>query len=191
MMPTTQRPWQSASLVSWESHNQGQLNEQERDSQAPVNITVSIVERSSAETRLEIYLSICSHCECLGPRIEDMDIVVASDGSPQASDGQNNAESLVCLRHPQPKENESGKSRSVDPCWIHCSGWWLHCSHNSKMTWLRNMITQTQMYWNNQRDLNNHLKIFETLRKLFESLDSETFWEFQKHAHLCTTIRHV
>ena len=63
-------------MVSWESHDQDPLNEQERDSQEPVNIAVSF-----------------------GPRVEDTDIVVASDGSHQARDAQSSAELVVHIKH--------------------------------------------------------------------------------------------
>ena len=82
--------------------NQDQLGQQVRDGQEPVDISVSIVEWRTAEAHLEVAFRVCSHCEGINPRVEDTNIVVAGNGSHQASDGQCCAELVVDLENLQP-----------------------------------------------------------------------------------------
>ena len=100
-------------VVRWESHNQDQLDQQQRDGQEPVAISVSIVEWRTAEAHLEVAFRVGSHCEGINPRVEDTDIVVAGSGCHQASDGQCSAELLVDLGNLQPEEDGTALNQGV------------------------------------------------------------------------------
>ena len=106
-MTATARPkdYKKERVVRWDSHNQDQLDQQPKDGQEPVDISVSIVEWRTAEAHLEVAFRVGSHCEGINARVEDTDILVAGNGSHQVSDGQCCAELVVNLGNLQPTKN--------------------------------------------------------------------------------------
>merc|ERR1719385_161535 len=107
----TQIPAFFYSLLSWQPHDQDQLDEEERDSKNPVDISIGIVEGLTCEEYL-ILMPHEFHIEGIIPGIENAEVVVCRDGCHQPGDGQRCAVLLVHVADLEPEEDR----RTSHPC---------------------------------------------------------------------------
>eukprot|EP00493_Phyllostaurus_siculus_P026490 UN26835 len=76
----TQFPALAHRLLGRQSHHENELNQEERDCENPIDISVGVVERRTGEAD-RIAARICTelHIEGIIPRIEDSEVVVGRD----------------------------------------------------------------------------------------------------------------
>merc|ERR550539_2184133 len=104
----TKLPCQISCLISRQSHNQNQLDEQQGHCQEPIHVSVGIIEWSASETHAVLTLSTTVGDLKSGiPRIEDAHIVVGGDGNHQTRDGQCRAVLLLHIRYLQPHKDHA------------------------------------------------------------------------------------
>merc|ERR1719405_361823 len=102
----TQRPALAHRFFGWQSHNQDQLDEEERDRENPVDIPIGIVEGSTSEgNRVVALLRVELHIEGIIPGVENAEVVVCRDGGHQTSDGERRAVLLVHIVDLEPEED--------------------------------------------------------------------------------------
>merc|ERR1719161_1589357 len=101
----TQRPALAHRFRSWQSHNENQLDQQERDRQNPIDIPISIVERRTGEANHVLsLLRVELHIKSIVPGVENAEVVVCRDEGHQASDGERCAVLLVDVIDLEPEE---------------------------------------------------------------------------------------
>merc|ERR1719414_1360090 len=102
----SQGPAFGYSLLSWQSHNENQLNQEERDGENPVHIAIGIIERRTGEShRIVSCLGVKLHVKGIIPGVEDSEVVVRRNEGHQASDRKRGAILLVDVIDLQPKED--------------------------------------------------------------------------------------
>merc|ERR1712078_921064 len=102
----TQRPALAHRFLGWQSHNQDQLDEKERDRENPVDIPVGIIERRTSEAnRVVARLRVELHIEGIIPGVENAEVVVCRDGGHQTGDGERCAVLLVHVVDLEPEED--------------------------------------------------------------------------------------
>ena len=102
----TQPPALARRFLSWQSHNQDQLDEEERDRENPVDIPIGIIERRTSEAnRVVALLCVELHIEGIIPGVENAEVVVCRDGGHQTGDGERCAVLLVHVVDLEPEED--------------------------------------------------------------------------------------
>merc|ERR1719492_501905 len=107
----TQIPALGYRLLSWQPHDQDQLDEEERDCKNPVDISIGIIEGLTREENLILGPHVL-HVEGIIPGIENSEVVVCRDGGHQPSDGQRRAVLFVHVADLEPEED----GRTSHPC---------------------------------------------------------------------------
>merc|ERR1719433_951025 len=107
----TQIPALAHRLLSWQPHDQDQLDEEERDRENPVDISIGIIEGRTCEENLKTF-SPSLHIEGIIPGVENTEVVICRDGGHQTGDAERCAVLLVHVVHLEPEEDR----RTSHPC---------------------------------------------------------------------------
>merc|ERR1719336_221644 len=100
----TQIPALAHRLLSWQPHDQDQLDQEERGCKYPIDISIGIVEGLACEENL-ILATHELHIEGIIPGVENSEVVIHRDGGHQSGDGQCCAVLLVHVADLKPKED--------------------------------------------------------------------------------------
>merc|ERR1719161_3135995 len=84
-----QRPALAHRFRGWQSHDENQLDEKERDRQNPVDISIGVIERRTGEAdHVVALLRVELHIEGIIPGVENAEVVIDRDEGHQARDGE-------------------------------------------------------------------------------------------------------